>query len=494
MKTLEQHLSELPLVVLEAIARRQGLVIEASSRGEWIAKLAAVILDAEHLRHVVDELDHQARAALADLLAANNRIPTPTFERKYGAIRRFGPGRLQQEQPWNAPVNIAERLWYWGLITRAFVKMDEDMVECVGIPADMAERLPLSPQPNRLTLEPIDAPDEIYDEDQKLLDDLATTLIYAHNHRLWVNDDGRWRAKDLHRVWRQWLEPPPALDAPPRPGGRADLIFHLLRALDLVVIKQRRLTLRAATVTSWLNMTREAQMAALVQGWRESEDWDDLCLTPNLVCEKGNWRHNARAERNAALALLADVQPNTWHAWDAFVEAVHRTRPDFLRPDGNYHTWYIRDAEGLWLKGFEHWPDVEGRYLRYVWSGPLFWLGLIAWDASGKAWRLTQAGAAHLGLASASPPSSSTPPLQVTEDFEIILPSRASIYDRFRVARFCIWVASKPEYRYRITQRGLQRAAASGVSPQQVLHFLEQASHGNIPDRVRKALAAYRVG
>ena len=35
MKTLDQHLSDMPLVMLRAIAQNQGLVIDASGRKEF---------------------------------------------------------------------------------------------------------------------------------------------------------------------------------------------------------------------------------------------------------------------------------------------------------------------------------------------------------------------------------------------------------------------------------------------------------------------------
>ena len=77
------------------------------------------------------------------------------------------------------------------------------------------------------------------------------------------------------------------------------------------------------------------------------------------------------------------------------------------------------------------------------------------------------------------------------DDFRVTLPCGHRIYDRFRVARFCTWEASSPDYRYRITQRGLRRAAGAGITPEQILEFLTIASDGSIPEKVREALIRF---
>ena len=72
-----------------------------------------------------------------------------------------------------------------------------------------------------------------------------------------------------------------------------------------------------------------------------------------------------------------------------------------------------------------------------------------------------------------------------------MLPIGHRIYDRFRVARFCAWEASTPAYRYRITQRGLRRAAAAGINSEQILEFLTAASDGQVPAKVSGALVQF---
>jgi hypothetical protein len=181
---------------------------------------------------------------------------------------------------------------------------------------------------------------------------------------------------------------------------------------------------------------------------------------------------------------------------DDFIAALHSHAPDFQRPDGNYDAWYVRDEAGIHLRGFERWREVEGRLLRYLWQGPLFWLGVATLEADGGHWQLTPDGAAWLAEDDqAAPPTAPPPPpgLVVGEDFRLHLPSGARLADRFRVARFGEWEATwLGGYRYRLSRRGLRRAAAAGIGPEQVLAFLERASQGALPANVRRALTAFR--
>ncbi len=232
----------------------------------------------------------------------------------------------------------------------------------------------------------------------------------------------------------------------------------------------------------------------LFEAWRNSLEWNDLCLTPGLNCESGNWRNDPKTTRCTLLDILAQAQPGDWYSLDALIAAIRAQKPDFQRPDGNYDTWYIRDDAGAYLNGFEHWADVEGRLIRYIWSGPLLWFGLIAWNEETRSWSLTPAGLAQLDPDASTLPASSAPPnLLVTDDFRVVLPPDHRPYDRFRVARFCAWETSSPDYRYRITQRGLRRAATAGIGPEQILEFLTAASDGQVPEKVSGALAKFSL-
>lgn len=497
MKTLDQHLADQSPVMLRAIAQNQGLLVEAGNRGEFLKSLVSQMLNPAHVSDVWQDLPAPVQAAIQTLIAENNRIPATVFQRRYGTIRRFGTGALQKEKPWLAPENIAERLWYLGIITRAFDEIPDGLAEFICIPTDLLPLIPIeSAEQPGFVLEDAGViactSGPVQDEHERFLDDLATLLIHVQNERVWLDYKGQWREKDLRVVLPQLMTAPPNPERPLMPGSRLSLLFHTAEGLDFFRVKGRQQRLNAEVVTRWLELDRFEQAMALFSAWRDSAEWNDLCLTPGLHCEEGNWRNDPLIARQALLQLLGQCQQDRWYELDKLIAAIHQQRPDFQRPDGNYDTWYIRNAAGDYVGGFEHWLEVEGDLIRYVWTGPLFWLGVVALEGSGRRWCLTRFGAACLNPSPGPPPDQPTPPsVVVTEDYHVIIPSGARLSDRFRIARFCMWEASRPGFRYRITQRGLRKAAATGITPTMVLNFLQKASDDQVPANVQEALLKF---
>ncbi len=492
MNTLEQHLGELPFALLRGIAQNQGLILAEGTRKGAVLALVVHMSDGAHAREVWQSLSTEARVALQALAAADNRIPAPTFQRRFGELRRFGPGSLERERPWAAPVNVAEFLWYRGLITRGFDETADGLVECISIPTDLLPLLPIPAATNAsFPPLPVSPPPHVESAGETFLEDLGTLLIYVQNEPVWLNQRRQWRDKDLRLLARQWQRPPADDEPLLAAGGRAALLFHCAQRLGFLSSEGRRQRLRGKQVRSWLQLDRFEQSHALYLAWRDTPAWNDLCLTPGLTCVEGNWRNDPVQTRVQLVHLLGQVESLSWYALSEFIAAVHEHAPDFQRPDGNFDMWYIKDPEGVYLKGFEHWHDVEGRLLRYVCTGPLFWLGAIALDEARGRWCLTPLGVAHLGLGT-PPVTEALPVLVIGEDFRVVAPTGAGLYDRFRVARFCEWEAGWPGYRYRITQRGLRRAAAAGITLVQIIDFLARASGDRLPVKVREALTAFR--
>lgn len=484
MKTLPQHLEDLSPLVLEAVAANHGLIgpVEPTA-------LAARLADEDYLRNVLRAAPPEAITALQTLKGKPNGLPAAVFQRRFGVIRRFGGGRFQQERPWQQPANAAEWLWYRGLIARGFVETPTGLVEHIALPTDLAPLLPLPaamPSPPFLTAA---APPDAWQEDgDAFLDDLLTLLVYVHQERVWPDAYGNWSPRDWEAMTRPWR----GVAEPPQGGNRAALLLFVARRLGLVVMAGRRLRLANRTVADWLPQDRFAQAQTLFTAWRTATDWNDLCLTPGLECEPGAWRNDPLLAREALLTWLSRASVGVPYRLDALLDLLYAHDPDFQRPDGNYETWYIRHRQGELLRGFAHWHAVEGELIRYLWTGPLFWLGAVALaaDRPEQRWCLTARGAGFLsGQAPALPPATR---LVVDEAFRIHIPEGATLYDRWRVAQIAEWEASQPGFRYRLSRRRLQQAAATGISPERVLMFLEEATGNAVPDRVRRALSRFR--
>ena len=139
------------------------------------------------------------------------------------------------------------------------------------------------------------------------------------------------------------------------------------------LLRQTDDILRPARATiDWLQQSREAQLRALVDAWSRGV-WNEL--------RHAGPGHRGRKPPERSLVsrtALMDVLPvdDQWYRLADVVDVIRRQDPDFQRPDGNYETWYIRDAEtDDYLNGFDNWERVEGRLLRYLVQGPLYWLG-----------------------------------------------------------------------------------------------------------------------
>src|SRR5258707_9319744 len=94
------------------------------------------------------------------------------------------------------------------------------------------------------------------------------------------------------------------------------------------------------------------------------------------------------------------VPSDTWWSVDQLINAVKEEEADFQRPNGDYDSWYIRDAAtNQYLRGFETWDKVDGAVLRFILTGPMHGLGLVDTAENGGACRLTAYGRAFIDLA-----------------------------------------------------------------------------------------------
>lgn len=504
MNSLPRSLRSHSPAMLRAIAESDGIELGANQTTQMAEQVAAALSDPEHVRAIVAACTPAAQEALAALLRAGGRSPRPAFERRYGAIRPAGPARLERERPHLQPANATEELWYRGLLHLAMAETDDGLMEFLHIPPDLAELLP-SPAPVAMPYPPAPARalPAIQEPADLALHDACTLLCLSQAGLVALRDPDdllSWQSTSLYEFQRSSLQPPQEAVwlAADGPGSPPALALALAVELGWLRANGRRLALAAAPVQAWLAAARPAQRSQLLSAWSRSTLWNDLCRTPALSCEQtGSWSNDPVGTRQRLMPLLARLQPGSWYDLAEMAAAVKAEAPDFQRPDGNYDTWYIRQRSApAFLRGFEHWDQVEGELLRFVLAGPLHWLGATALAAAGAsaphtAICLTPAGHAWLADGPA-PPDPEPALLSVQPDFTVLVPASASLLDRFRVARFTTWQGAtweqgQPAFTYRISQTGLGRAAQQGIDAGRVLAFL-QARAAPLPANVARAL------
>ena len=480
MRTLEQALLDHELIVLRVIAEWLGLDLTGADKAESVEQVAAALAGVDLLQEV-EYLEPEEAAALAELVRLGGRAPVAVFSRDHGEVRAMGPGRLEREEPWLDPVSPAEALWYRGFLYRGFDQTGEGTLEFYYLPQELLARLAptttvVRESPDAPRLEPIDAPEQSRPPVDDAVDDLTTLLALAQ--RTGLHPD---RLPDLRGL----------LMNPDR--DRRSLLLTLATEMLLLRRTDERLRPTRAAL-DWLQRSREAQLRALVDAWSRSV-WNELRHTPGLVAEGEAWQNDPLLARTA----LMDVLPadERWYRLADVVAVVRQQDPDFQRPDGNYETWYLRDAETReYLSGFAEWERVEGRLLRYLIQGPLYWLGMVelsaATDAARAAYRLSPRALAWLG--DEPPPADEVRvPLIVQPEGVLLVPHNASRYERFQAARIAdpeSFVPGKP-YRYRIVPSSLAQAREQGIEPERMIKFLETASGRPVPTSVRRGISRW---
>lgn len=478
MYSLEQAFMEHELIVLRVIGEWWELDLTGRDKLACAKALAErfMMLD---LTTEIEFLPPEEGEAVQTLIAAEGRMPVATFSRQYGEVRQMGPGRLEREEPWYDPENVAEALWYRGFLFRGFDNTAEEMIEYYYLPDDFMARFRAGtavPQVIReLTptlLQPVETPVQWETAVTDAIDDLTTLLAVAQHSGL----QGEWRSTTIPLLMHD--------DA-------AYLSLLLTLATEMGLLRQGDTGLRPArTAVSWLQESRESQLRALAEAW-SSSNWNELHRVPGLICEGEGWHNDPMLGRTS----LFDVLPRdeNWYAVHDLVLYIKETEPDFQRPDGNYDTWYIRDeVNDKYLTGFENWDQVEGRLLRYLLTGPMGWLGLVEMGMSPDnktVYRLTARAVAWLDNEPVT--AQDVPiPLVVQLDASVLVPFNADRYQRFQMARIGEpehYAVGKP-YLYRLTPASLAQAQEQGISSERVLQFLQKGSGRPLPTSVKRAI------
>ena len=475
MRSLNQALQDHELIVLRVIGEWWELDLTGADKAASVEALAERLAQLD-MAQELHYLPPEEAAALEALAAANGRIPVAAFEREHGAVRLMGPGRLEREEPWFDPQSPTEALWYRGFLYRGFDETAEGVIEFYYLPDEFMAQFPqmadtAAPQTAPSPLTPAEPPEEWETAVADAADDLTTLLSLAQTTAL--------RPEALDKLRQLLLNP----DA-----DRRSLLLTLAREMGM--LKQTETGIRPTrTAVNWLQQSREQQLRALADAWSQS-DWNDLRHTPGLVCEGDHWQNDPILARTA----LLDALPRTpdWYTAADLTAHIKATDPDFQRPDGNYDTWYIREAAGgEYIRGFANWELVEGRLIPWLLRGPLFWLGLTETAVLDNhlLYRLTDRALEWLANEPA-PTQETRVPLRVEPDAIIMAPHNADRYARFQAARISEAepVTRGRPYRYRLTPRSLAQAQKEGITPQRIIQFLTEASGRPLPASVKRGI------
>jgi hypothetical protein len=483
--------------MLRAIAEMHGLELSSNRQEEAVVQLAEELLQPEEVALTLESLSPAEREALEVIIAQGGRIKAPLFLRKYGELRAFGAGRLEREKPWLELANAAEGLWYRGLIYKSFDETEDYRGEFFFIPEDLLPHLPQAEKgPPSLTVEPLPSPPVIRQGDLALLEDICTFLSYLQREEVKPLRGGYLPRPVIERLNERFIVKEDLAEIVHEKGTqRLAFLHHLCRPLRLVRVRGGLLRPSSAGARAWLKSSPADQIAALQAAWRDDPQWNELWHVPSFRCEDTGWRNDPLATRQRILKHLSQSPPDQWLSLASFIQAIKESDPDFQRPDGDYSSWYIRQADtSRYLSGFESWDQVEGALIAYLIARPLHWLGVTSLgyenetDDLPSSFLITPWGAAFLGLPHQEREKWSPQPIEIKPDFTILVPVRGSLYHRFQMERFADRQGSEGAYLYRVTQDSLARLLREGIEAETVFGFLRQAAAGRLPDNVADTL------
>ncbi len=479
MPDLAQSLRDRDFGYLKIVADFWAIALEGAGARQAAPALARRILDREQIAETLEVLPPEARQVLDDVVAAGGRIPWALFTRRFGIVREMGPGKRDRERPYLSPISPAEVLWYRALIARAFFDGDAGPEEFAYIPDDLLALLaPAETAPARQAGQTLGRP--ALSEEAALVQpavdhilDHACTLLAARRLGL---ASGSFSAG--------WTIPENVLAA-------------LLRAAQMISAEgppEPEMTKR------FLEAGRGEALARLVTAWLDSETFDDLAFVGHLEKE-GEWHNDPLKARRAVWDELQAVPIGGWWQIDSFIEAFKNRRPDFQRPAGDYDSWYLRDRRtGVYLRGFEHWDDVDGALIRFLICGPLHWLGLfdLAHSTQGgapAAFRWSRWAAGLRERRPAAGLAEETSSLLVRSDGRLVLPRLVARGVRYQVARFCAWEEMWPateeeNYQFQLTPRSLDLARQQGLRLNHLLALLRRHAE-RVPPNIGEALARW---
>ena len=477
MPSLARTLQDLDLGHLRVIAELWGLDPPDRSGAAAAASLAGQMLDPALAAEIVQALPGPSRESLDFLLERGGRAAVAELGLRFGPLRIVGPGRRDRERPWRDTSAALGGLWYRGLIGLAFYETPTGPQEFAFLPDDLQDVVrPLGkPSSGSASASP---PPTVVSKAGGAADD-AVTLLAALRRR--PARSGLLPADRSSQLKRFLVHP-----------GSLALLLALLRDLNVLI---------AAPLRPDPNRTRELLVgpragveARLRQVWRRTAA-NDLASIPGLTAPKGKWPNDPVTTRNALLAVVGEWPAQEWFSIEGLVATVRERHPAFLRPGGDFDSWYLQDgASGRFLRGVENWEMVEGALLRHTIAGPLHWLGAVDLGAAEEGsppthFRL-RPGLGDEPSRMPDPGAATEPPTaRVSPHGRVLFPIGSSLTQRYQVARFAEWVnRDSAGYAYRITPRGLAAAASQGLEARRVVAVLETACRRQLPAPLRRAI------
>lgn len=460
---------------LRIIAEKWGFPFTAPDVREGIDQVSEALLNGGILTGLAEILEPDQINALTWLDNQGGRAAWDHFTRKFGPLREMGAGRLDRERPDRAPISPLENLWYRGLVARGFFETQTGPQEFAYLPEDLREMIMPILNPKRAAGPEEDficrvaSPREraeILPAPGFILDHLCTLLAGI----------------------RIGLDP--SIHIPGLSQSEEGFLQALASAGGLLVAAGQT---SPDNIRDFLDLEESAALQTIWESWMGDGMPAELSLLPEIAVE-GEPPMDAVRVRRQVLSTLEALPADEWWSIESFLAQIKERHPDFLRAGGEYDSWFIkRSTDEEYLSGFEFWDEIEGALLRFILTGPMYWLGLmeLASPEEGSlplAFRLTPLFRDLRAGRTPSLPSRVPDQVQLRSQGEIRMTVDVPRKTRYQIARFADWYPIKAEaYQYRLSPGSLQRAEKQGLRTVHLLSLLKKHTEA-IPPNLLAAL------
>lgn len=464
MPTLRSMLHDHDEDVRQIILSKWGFDEPGELSTKALKGIIQAALENEIFLEIVQTLPAEAIKGFYSILHSGGRMAWSQFSRLYGDIRMMGAAKRERLHPEREPFNVAEILWYNGLLGRAFFDGKPEPSEFAYIPDEIMQLFDAGSTSQHIKLgKELSLPKgcQIKHGSDAILDDICTLLA------------GLRMGKGMEEIY------------PMRTIFTTAQVLLLVRSMGLYSSKKG---LNVIAVQDHLTKSRSIAFYDVLQNWLASTIFPELLFIPDLVFE-GGLKINQAEIRQRIVDLMKDIPVDTWWDIQSFIEDIKSCYPEVLRVAGDMDAWFVKDrATDEILRGFEHWDKVEGAFLHAFITNILYGLGLcdLAVDRKSKQilgfrWSKWKES---LFEKPADPENEPEGSLYTLSQGNVIISSSCPRSLRYQIARFCVWKGiRRAEYQYQVTPASLQAARQQELQVSQLIglikkHLTKEAAPG----------------
>jgi hypothetical protein len=493
MKDLFRCLDEYPYELHQALAEAWDIDLPRDEPLRTVVRLGEGMLIPGALEMMITRLSPAARDALADVAHSGGASSARVLAMRHGEVRRFGPAGLRREQPWQNPVSPLEELYYRGLLYRAFGDRGGSIGELLVIPDQLLERMPAMDRRALADSLAVAIPGQAgICAGDALVEDLMAEIVHLRQQPVRVP-----AGVELSPELQARLDLGARLTGAPT-TARLHLLWRLMVGQELVEHDGRQWHL-SQRARQWLGQPDSEQWLACYLAWRDDRTWDELYDLPSLACDHNGCPNEPWQARRRLCAILEELPEGQWIDLDSLVTSIKRYHPDYLRPDGDMDSWFVRDAaSGEFLRGMAGWDAIEGALVVHLITGPLHWLGIVdlvaGEEESQRLFRISPAGQEMLAELPPHLPDIRPGEALAAVDtrMQITVGMRDSRYQRYQLERLAQWQGQDTVLaRYWLSEDAVWQAQNVGITTEQMLVFLRRITHERVPDLVVHTLQAW---